>query len=141
MNPNDLFLLVALAAVIFMMYFNGRKRKKAAAEMQSGIKVGAYILLHSGILGTIISLDEKSLVVETTPGTKLTVLKGAVRSIEEAPKKPAAAKPAAAKPAAEPAKPAAPLTAGPAVAREKNVNVRAQAAINSEIVTLLEALG
>jgi preprotein translocase subunit YajC len=96
-NPNDLFLLVALAAVIFMMYFNGRKRKKAAAEMQSGIKVGAYILLHSGILGTIISLDEKSLVVETTPGTKLTVLKGAVRSIEEAPKKPAAAKPAAAK--------------------------------------------
>ena len=97
MNPNDLFLLVALAAVIFMMYFNGRKRKKAAAEMQSGIKVGAYILLHSGILGTIISLDEKSLVVETTPGTKLTVLKGAVRSIEEAPKKPAAAKPAAAK--------------------------------------------
>ncbi|MEO0067217.1 MAG: hypothetical protein RJB63_342 [Actinomycetota bacterium] len=97
MNPNDLFLLVALAAVIFMMYFNGRKRKKAAAEMQSGIKVGAYILLHSGILGTIVSLDEKSLVVETTPGTKLTVLKGAVRSIEEAPKKPAAAKPAAAK--------------------------------------------
>jgi preprotein translocase subunit YajC len=96
-NPNDLFLLVALAAVIFMMYFNGRKRKKAAAEMQSGIKVGAYILLHSGILGTIVSLDEKSLVVETTPGTKLTVLKGAVRSIEEAPKKPAAAKPAAAK--------------------------------------------
>ena len=97
MNPNDLFLLVALAAVIFMMYFNGRKRKKAAAEMQSGIKVGAYILLHSGILGTIVSLDEKSLVVETTPGTKLTVLKGAVRSIEEAPKKLAAAKPAAAK--------------------------------------------
>jgi len=97
-NPNDLFLLVALAAVIFMMYFNGRKRKKAAAEMQSGIKVGAYILLHSGILGTIISLDEKSLVVETTPGTKLTVLKGAVRSIEEAPKK-VAAKTAAAKPA------------------------------------------
>ena len=109
MNPNDLFLLVALAAVIFMMYFNGRKRKKAEAEMQSGIEVGAYILLHSGILGTIVSLDEKSLVVETTPCTKLTVLKGAVRSIEEAPKKPAAAKPAAKrpvakKPAAKPAK-------------------------------------
>ena len=96
-NSQDIFLLVALAFIIFMMFFNGRKRKKAAAEMQAGIKVGAYVLLHSGILGTIISLDEKSLVVETTPGTKLTVLKGAVRSIEEAPKKPAAAKPAAAK--------------------------------------------
>jgi preprotein translocase subunit YajC len=96
-NSQDIFLLVALAFIIFMMFFNGRKRKKAQAEMQAGIKVGAYVLLHSGILGTILSQDEKTLVIETTPGTKLTVLKGAVRSIEEAPKKPAAAKPAAAK--------------------------------------------
>ena len=94
---QDLFLVIALGFIIFMMFFNGRKRKKAQAEMQAGIKVGAYVLLHSGILGTIVSQDEKSLVLETTPGTNLTVLKGAVRSIEEAPKKPAAAKPAAAK--------------------------------------------
>jgi preprotein translocase subunit YajC len=89
---QDLFLVIALGFIIFMMFFNGRKRKKAQAEMQSGIKVGAYVLLHSGILGAIVSLDEKQMVVETTPGTKLTVLKGAVRSIEEAPKKPAATK-------------------------------------------------
>jgi preprotein translocase subunit YajC len=94
---QDLFLVIALGFIIFMMFFNGRKRKKAQAEMQSGIKVGAYVLLHSGILGSIVSLDEKSMVIETTPGTKLTVLKGAVRSIEEAPKKHAAAKPVAAK--------------------------------------------
>lgn len=96
-NSQDIFLLVALAFIIFMMFFNGRKRKKAQAEMQAGIKIGAYVLLHSGILGTIVSQDDKSVVIETTPGTKLTVVKGAVRSIEEAPKKPAAAKPAAAK--------------------------------------------
>ena len=97
MKSQDIFLLVALAFIIFMMYFNGRKRKKVQADMQAGIKVGAYVLLHSGILGNIVSLDEKNVVVETTPGTKLTVVKGAVRSIEEAPKKPAAAKPAVAK--------------------------------------------
>ena len=96
-NSQDIFLLVALAFIIFMMFFNGRKRKKAAAEMQAGVKVGAYVLLHSGILGTIVSQDDKSVVIETTPGTKLTVLKAAVRSVEEAPKKPAVAKPAAAK--------------------------------------------
>jgi preprotein translocase subunit YajC len=97
MKSQDIFLLVALAFIIFMMWFNGRKRKKVQADMQAGIKVGAYVLLHSGILGTIVSLDEKSLVLETTPGTQLTVVKGAVRSIEEAPKKPAIKKPAAAK--------------------------------------------
>ncbi|MFM6939424.1 MAG: preprotein translocase subunit YajC, partial [Rhodoluna sp.] len=118
---QDLFLVIALGFIIVMMFVNGRKRKKAQADMQAGIKVGAYVLLHSGILGSIISLDDKSVVIETTPGTKLTVVKGAVRSIEEAPKKPAApkvaaaakpavaktaAKPAAAKPAPEAKKPA-----------------------------------
>ena len=115
---QDLFLVIALAFIIGMMFVNGRKRKKAQAEMQSAIKVGAYVLLHSGILGTIVSLDEKNAVVETTPGTQLTIVKGAVRSVEEAPKKAAAPKAAtkpaaksttAAKPAAKPAakKPAA----------------------------------
>lgn len=99
---QDLFLVIALGFIIVMMFVNGRKRKKAQADMQAGIKLGAYVLLHSGILGTIVGEDEKSLVVETTPGTKLTVVKGAVRSIEEAPKKPAAAKvAAAAKPVAK----------------------------------------
>ncbi len=119
---QDLFLVIALGFIIFMMFFNGRKRKKAQAEMQAAIMVGAYVLLHSGILGTIVSQDDKNIVLETTPGTKLTVLKGAVRSIEEAPKKtaaktavvkpatatksaakPAAKKPVAKKPAAKPA--------------------------------------
>ncbi len=40
--------------------------------------------------------------------------------------------------APEPVKAVAPLTAGPAVAREKNVNVRGQAYINSEVVTHLK---
>ena len=107
---QDLFLVIALGFIIVMMFFNGRKRKKAQADMQAGIKVGAYVLLHSGVLGTIVSLDEKSLVLESTPGTKLTVLKGAVRSVEEAPKK------ATAKPAAKPAAAAKPVAAAKSVA-------------------------
>ena len=43
-----------------------------------------------------------------------------------------------AKKAAEPEKPVATISAGPAVAKEKNVNVRGQAAINSEVVTHLK---
>jgi uncharacterized protein YgiM (DUF1202 family) len=56
-------------------------------------------------------------------------------------KKPAAEKktpPKTAKKAAEPEKPVPTISAGPAVAKEKNVNVRGQAAINSEIVTHLK---
>lgn len=63
-------------------------------------------------------------------------------STKSAPKKTAQKKAAAEKKAApksiEPMKAASPLTPGPAVAREKNVNVRGQANINSEIVTHLK---
>jgi preprotein translocase subunit YajC len=114
---QDLFLVIALGFIIFMMFFNGRKRKKAQAEMQSGIKVGAHVLLHSGILGDIVSVDEKQLIIETTPGVKLTVLKGAVRSIEAAPKKPVAAKAPAAKAVAKPASAAKAVAAPKAAAK------------------------
>lgn len=56
-------------------------------------------------------------------------------------KKPVAEKKApatTARKAAEPEKPVATISAGPAVAKEKNVNVRGQAAINSEVVTHLK---
>jgi uncharacterized protein YgiM (DUF1202 family) len=66
---------------------------------------------------------------------------GEAPKAEAKPKKPAPQKkapPKTAKKAAEPEKPAATLSPGPAVAKEKNVNVRGQAAINSEVVTHLK---
>ncbi|MEY4437315.1 MAG: hypothetical protein RL100_779 [Actinomycetota bacterium] len=105
----DLFLVAALAVLIAMMFFNSRKRKKQMQELQDSLKVGTNVILHSGITGTLVSIDEKRAVLETTPGTKISVVKGAIRGIDtDAPAKPAAksaAKPAAAKPAAK--KPAA----------------------------------
>jgi preprotein translocase subunit YajC len=41
-------------------------------------------MLHSGIKGSIVAIDGDDLVVETTPGVKLTVVKQAVRSVEAA---------------------------------------------------------
>ncbi len=119
---DNLFLIVALAFIIVMMYVNGRKRKKAAAELQDGMKVGSTVLLHSGIVGAITSIEDTKIVVETTPGTKLTVLKAAVRSIEAAAKPAAKTAVASAKPvvkatpAAKPATSAKPAAAKPAAA-------------------------
>lgn len=104
--PQDLFLIVALAILIAFMFTSSRKRKKQAEALQSSVKVGSGVVLHSGITGKITSIATDRLVIETTPGTKISVLKGAIRNVESAaPSKPAAAKPAAKKPAAK--KPAA----------------------------------
>ncbi|MFM6971782.1 MAG: preprotein translocase subunit YajC [Rhodoluna sp.] len=111
---NDLFLVVALAVLIAFMFMNSRKRKKQVQELQSSIKVGASVMLHSGIVGKVVSVDGDRMVLESTPGTKLTVVKAAVRSIDAsasaatakttpAGKKPAAAKSASKTPAKKPA--------------------------------------
>jgi len=117
--PQDLFLIAALAILIAFMFSSSRKRKKQAEALQASVKVGSSVVLHSGITGKVTSLNEDRVVIETTPGTKIAMLKGAIRSVDSsvetkaakpasssaAPTSPAAKKPAAKKPAAK--KPAA----------------------------------
>lgn len=103
---QDIFLVVALGFLIVMMFLSSRKRKKAAEALQSDLKKGSSVVLHSGIVGTVTDIKGDKITIESTPGTNLLVLKGAVRSVEagkvvaaKAAPKPTAAKPAVAKPA------------------------------------------
>jgi preprotein translocase YajC subunit len=121
MKPEDSILLVALAALIFMMFWNSRKRKKQAEELQSQLGKGAAIVTHSGIYGVIESIDADRAVI-VTAGSKLEIAKAAIRGVD-ANAKPAA-KTVAAKPAAKPAaaktvaaKPAASKAAAKPVAK------------------------
>ena len=105
---ENIILFGALAVLIVFMFRNNKKRKQQADELQASIAVGTEVMLTSGIYGRIKSINGDRLVIETTPGTSLTVIKLAVREIVSAPeakaKTPAktTAK-SAAKPAAKPA--------------------------------------
>lgn len=79
---QDIFLVVALAILIAMMFLSSRKRKKQAADLLSSVKVGSNVVLHSGITGKILSIDGDRAVIESTPGTKIGFLKGAIRSVD-----------------------------------------------------------
>jgi preprotein translocase subunit YajC len=105
MNPEDLFLLALVAGLFALMWNNGRKRKKAAQELQDNLGVGAEVMLSGGIFATIAAVEEDRLTVKSGTST-LVVAKGAiVRVITAAPvAKPAAKKTAAKKPAAKPTK-------------------------------------
>jgi preprotein translocase subunit YajC len=93
---DSLFLILALAFLGLMLFYSSRKRKKAAEALRASIVKGSYVMLTSGILGTITKVMEDRVEFETAPGQKMIVAIGAVRSLEEAPKveKPAS-KPAA----------------------------------------------
>ena len=110
---QDIFLVVALGFLIVMMFLSSRKRKRAAEALQSDMKKGSTVVLHSGIVGTVTEIKGDKVTIESTPGTSLLVLKGAVRSVE-APASKAAAKPAAKVAAAKPAVAKKPVAKKPA---------------------------
>jgi preprotein translocase subunit YajC len=96
---DSLFLVVALAFLAAMLFYSSRKRKKAADTLQTQVVKGAYVMLTSGIYGKITAVLDNRVELETSPGNKMLVAMGAVRSVEQEPK---SAKPVA-KPVAKPA--------------------------------------
>ncbi|MEN9970835.1 MAG: hypothetical protein RL146_136 [Actinomycetota bacterium] len=106
-------LLVILAVFLAFIIFSNSRRTKQAKALEASVAVGAQVIMLGGIKGKIVSILEDSVVVETTPGTRIEFLKAAVRTVAPAPvevkaEAPAKAKPAAAKTAAK--KPAATKT-------------------------------
>lgn len=89
---DSLFLFLALAFLGAMLFYSSRKRKKAAETLQTKVVKGAYVMLTSGIFGKVTAVLDNRVELETSPGHKMLVAIGAVRSIEEESK---AAKPSA----------------------------------------------
>ena len=80
----DYILLGVLAVMILLLVQQNRKRKKEAQSLISALAVGANVILHSGIKGTVTAIDGDDIVIESTPKTKLVVVKAAVRAIAPA---------------------------------------------------------
>lgn len=96
---ENVILFGALGVMIVFMFMNNKKRKKQADDLQASIAVGSYVMLTSGIYGTVTAFEDDKVVLESA-GSKMLVNKLAIRQVET--KKPAAAKaPAAKKPAAK----------------------------------------
>jgi preprotein translocase subunit YajC len=80
----DYILLGVLAVMILLLVQQNRRRKKETENLLSALAVGANVILHSGIKGTVTEINGDDLVIESTPKTKLVVVKGAVRGIAPA---------------------------------------------------------
>lgn len=79
----DLVLIGVLAVMVLLLINQNRKRKKDANALVEALVVGAKVILHSGIKGTVTLIEDSELEIESTPGAKLRVVKQAVRTIEK----------------------------------------------------------
>ena len=65
MGSTLIMLVLMLAVFYFMLIRPENKRKKEAEEMRSAVKVGDKITTIGGICGTVVSVKEDKLVLET----------------------------------------------------------------------------
>jgi preprotein translocase subunit YajC len=76
-------MLVALmaAAFYFLIIRPQRKRQQAQQRTMSELEPGTRVMLGSGLFGTVVTVGEKQIVLEISPGAQLTVLKQAIARV------------------------------------------------------------
>ena len=63
------------------------KRQKALQKMQNELKVGDSVYTTSGIVGKIVSLDDATVTLQVSEGTRIPFLRAAVSALVNAPEK------------------------------------------------------
>ncbi len=74
-DPLTIVMVVILAALIFFMFRNSRKRQKEQAETRSKMVPGAEVMTNFGLYGKLLSVDEddNTALIETGPGQVIKV--------------------------------------------------------------------
>jgi len=86
-NPLMSFLpLVFIVAIFyFLVFMPMQKQKKQQAQMLSSLQTGTDVLTTGGIVGTIVSITDTTMVLRVKPdNVKLQVMRSAVASLVDA---------------------------------------------------------
>jgi preprotein translocase subunit YajC len=71
-------LLLIVLAFWFLVIRPARKRQHEMSRVQSGVGVGAEVMLGSGLYGTVVAVADDTLQLELAPGTVVKVARQAV---------------------------------------------------------------
>ena len=76
------FALPLLIVVVYVMFIvpQARKRKRATA-LRREVEPGAEVMLTSGLFGTVVEIDDDTVVIEAAEGVRLRYAKGAVQRV------------------------------------------------------------
>lgn len=89
-DPNGMFTMVIWLVLLFgLMYFMlirpQKKQRDAHAKLMESLKKGDRVVTSSGILGTIVSIGDGAVIVESCEGTKIRIQKAHVTGLQAEP--------------------------------------------------------
>ncbi len=71
--------IVGLVLIFWLLILRpAQKRQKEMRNLQASLVPGDEVLLGSGLIGTLRSLDDDRAQVEVAPGVQVTVVRGAI---------------------------------------------------------------
>jgi len=73
-----ILIVVMIIAFYFLIMRPQRKRQQQQAQLINAIEPGSRVVTTTGIYATVIAVGDKQIVLETAPGTRVTMLKQAV---------------------------------------------------------------
>ena len=80
-NSSLLIIIVIFAILMVFMFRSQSRRKRAAQETQRQVVDGARIRTTFGVYGTIIESDDRNVIVEVAPGTRIKMLRQAIAMV------------------------------------------------------------
>lgn len=78
-SSSSLLIIVAIFAIMIIFMFRSQsRRKRAAQDTQRQVVDGARIRTTFGVYGTVIEGDDRNVIVEVAPGTRIKMLRQAI---------------------------------------------------------------
>ena len=84
MDPILIFIVIAVAGLFFMSS-RTRKQQRAASEFRNNLVPGDEVMTHSGLLGTVVDVENDVITLESAPGSRSRWIRAAISKKIEPP--------------------------------------------------------
>jgi preprotein translocase subunit YajC len=81
-GSSSLLIIVAIFAVMMIFMFRSQsRRKRAAQDTQRQVIDGARVRTTFGVYGTVVEGDDRNVILEVAPGTRIKMLRQAIAAV------------------------------------------------------------
>jgi preprotein translocase subunit YajC len=83
-DPILIFIVIAVAGLLFMSN-RTKKQQRAASEFRNNLVPGDEVMTHSGLLGTVVDVEDDIITLESAPGSRSRWIRAAISKKIEPP--------------------------------------------------------